>query len=582
MIVGPILLRELLTTPRRPRHFIVRAVYLALFFVLMWTAWQSIIGFQRVQRLGDLAYFNGVLFPLLSYTQLTLALFAGSLYGTSSISYEKDRRTFILLLITRLQDSEIVINKFLCGLLQVTTAMVAALPVFLIVSLLGGVSFDQIAQIYAITFGTALVSISFGVLIAVWRDKTFQAVAMTILGIVLALTMVEVLARVGGSEELFGLPISTWCACLSPFRAIAEVLEHRTVILPYLGRVSWACLAISTTATIAYLVISTVWLRTWNPRGEPIQQREAPEDDPTLTPQQRDERIFRRVWENPILWREIRTRAYGTKPLIIKFAYGIVFAILLALLLTGDIDPEARNVHQVVGLAMLPIAVLSLLLINAQSNAAITSERDLKSLDLLLVTDVTPREFIYGKLLGILYNTKEMVIAPFAFLAICSFMEWISIQGLIFTTISMAIFILFAAVLGIHAALRFESTKVSLANSLGTMFLLFVGIVICWYLIVLSGGNVQAQFASFILFIVLGSIALWVSLSANAPSGAISLTSAITPVATFYCLIAFVLGEQTGPFLVGAGVYAFAILALLIPLLAEFDVATGRTTAEEG
>lgn len=329
-------------------------------------------------------------------------------------------------------------------------------------------------------------------------------------------------------------------------------------------------------------MISTVWLRTWNPRGEPIQQREAPEDDPTLTPQQRDERIFRRVWENPILWREIRTRAYGTKPLIIKFAYGIVFAILLALLLTGDIDPEARNVHQVVGLAMLPIAVLSLLLINAQSNAAITSERDLKSLDLLLVTDVTPREFIYGKLLGILYNTKEMVIAPFAFLAICSFMEWISIQGLIFTTISMAIFILFAAVLGIHAALRFESTKVSLANSLGTMFLLFVGIVICWYLIVLSGGNVQAQFASFILFIVLGSIALWVSLSANAPSGAISLTSAITPVATFYCLIAFVLGEQTGPFLVGAGVYAFAILALLIPLLAEFDVATGRTTAEEG
>ena len=28
---------------------------------------------------------------------------------------------------------------------------------------------------------------------------------------------------------------------------------------------------------------------------------------------------------------------------------------------------------------------------------------------LLLVTDMTPREFIFGKLAGALYNTKEMV-----------------------------------------------------------------------------------------------------------------------------------------------------------------------------
>jgi len=33
-------------------------------------------------------------------------------------------------------------------------------------------------------------------------------------------------------------------------------------------------------------------------------------------------------------------------------------------------------------------------------------------LDLLLVTDITPKEFIYGKLAGVLYNTKEMLFLP--------------------------------------------------------------------------------------------------------------------------------------------------------------------------
>jgi hypothetical protein len=118
------------------------------------------------------------------------------------------------------------------------------------------------------------------------------------------------------------------------------------------------------------------------------------------------------------------------------------------------------------------------------------------------------------------------------------------------------------------------------------MFLLFVGILICLFLILVSGqGRFGAQWASFLLFIVLGSIGLWVSLSADAPSNAIGLTSAILPFATFYCVVAFLVADATGPlfsFLVSSAVYSFAVAALLVPLLTEFDVATGRTTHAEG
>ncbi len=51
---------------------------------------------------------------------------------------------------------------------------------------------------------------------------------------------------------------------------------------------------------------------------------------------------------------------------------------------------------------------------NAQGVTALTSERDTGALDLLLVTELTPKEFIYGKLYGVLYNTKEMIALPIA------------------------------------------------------------------------------------------------------------------------------------------------------------------------
>ena len=582
LLVGPILIRELLTTPRRPHHYLLRGTYLSLLFVLMWTAWQAIVGFQQLQRPGDFAFFNTILFEVFAYTQLTLVLFGASLYGASSISHEKDRRTFILLLITQLGDGEIVINKFLCGLLQVAAVLLAALPVFLICVLLGGVGFGQISQVYAITLGAAILSGATGVLVAVWRDKTFQAVAMTMLAVVLSLLAVEVVATLWSEVTLAERTVTFWCACLSPFRALAISLRGSSDVansLPVVGHVSVVFLTLSIVLAATYLIIAIVKLRDWNPRGEPIQQRELDESpDGQAAPARRQERT-RNVWVNPVLWREMMTRAYGTRPVLIKLGYFLVFGILLARLLLASPTADDPRVHFLVAQALLPLAVISLLLINAQSVSAVTSERDLRSIDLLLATDITPKEFVYGKLLGVLYNTKEMVLLPILLVGLCAVLGLMGTLGVLYTSVVFLVFVIFGAVLGIHAAFRYPSTRLSLANSLGTMFLLFVGMLLCLFLILISG-RFEAQWASFIVFIFLGSIGLWVSLSADAPSNAITLTAAITPFATFYCVIAFLVGDRTAPFLVGAGVYSFAVLALIVPLLHEFDVAAGRTTLD--
>jgi ABC-type Na+ efflux pump permease subunit len=553
----------------------------------MWTAWHVIIGFQRVRRLGDLAEFNSVLFQLFSYCQLALVLFAASLSGASTISYEKDRRTFVLLLVTRLHDWEIIVHKFLAGLLQVAGLLVVALPMFILSLLLGGVSFAQLAQVYGVTIGAAVLSCAFGVLIADWREKTFQSVALTILAVVLSVLVVEVLAELADVRFLTGLSIERWCNCLSPVRAVGAVMRSSMVdefAIPIVRHPAWGYLATSLLAGAGSLIVATVKLRHWNPRGETIEQREGPIDIEAANRPKSIVHRTRRIWDNPVLWREIQTLAYGQKPILVKLAYGLVLGILVWWLVTAGLSPTTPW-KDLIFRGYLPLtlfAVVSLLLVNAQALASITAERDLRSIDLLLVTDITPKEFVYGKLLGILYNAKEMIAGPMFVLAALLFVwRLISPTGLIYSVITFGVFVGFASVLGMHAALRYDSTRIAFANSLLTMFLLLVGILICLFLILVSG-RFAFQWTSFVVFIVLGSIGLWVSLQANAPSGAIALTAAIAPFATFYCVIAILQGERTRPFLVGAGVYSFAIAALLIPMLSEFDVATGRTTHAEG
>jgi ABC-type transport system involved in multi-copper enzyme maturation permease subunit len=569
--------RDALTSPRRPRFFVLRAGYAASFFVLLWTTWQAVIGFDRDPTLGETARLNRIAFELFSYTQLAVVLFGGALIGASSIAIEKDRRTFILLLVTRLSDAEIVLGKFASALLQIGSVFLASVPVYFLLSLFGGVSYSQVGQVLVTIAGAGVVSVGLGCLMAVWRDKTFQAVALTILGITLSLLAVEVLVTLFGAKTWRGESVESWLAAVSPIRSIAAaMLYDPSQIHAIVPGPLYAILGIVT--AMIYLAMAIVGLRVWNPRGETIEPRES-EASSTGASLARTRTATRAVWSNPVLWREIQTRAYGARPVLIKLAYLVIVGILLARLFS--IDPAARNQSPLFMLAqsMVPVMVISLILINAQALASVTSERDLKSIDLLLVTDVTAVEFIVGKLMGVAYNAKEMFAGPIVMLVLSMIMGWSPIPQTVFTVIVFLVLAVFVSVLGLHSGLRHETSRAGIVHSLGTVFLLFVGIFVCLYLIVISG-RFEAQWASFVLFIILGSMGLWISLSANAPSSAITLTASLAPVATFYCILAIVVGDRFAPFAVATSVYSFAIASLLVPMLAEFDVATGRTNAE--
>jgi hypothetical protein len=288
----------------------------------------------------------------------------------------------------------------------------------------------------------------------------------------------------------------------------------------------------------------------------------------------------RRVWDNPIIWREIRTWAYGRKTLFMRLAYLLLFALAAGglhwMIRTGQLSSYAHG-----AVVLLPLFLLSLILVNAQAVTSLTSERDAKALDLLLVTDLSPKEIVFGKLGGVLYNTKEMIVLPMALCVYLTASGAMSGENLLFLLAGLAVMYVFVAMLGLHAGISYGTSASAIATSLGTLFFLTIGVAACMRIMLAFSGSFQAQFVPFFAFMVLGGAGLYVVLGARNPSAAIGLASFLCPFATFYAITSYLLDSTLALFLSVVVAYGFTTIAMLVPAIFEFDIATGRTTVED-
>lgn len=575
MFVGPIFVREALTVPRQFRHYLMRSGYLGGLFVLIYTLGQVTFGWQQTLHLGEIARFGSLTFQILSLLQLTLILFFSLLFAAGNVSQEKDRKTMVLLIMTDLRNHELVLGKLAASLLLVGVFAGISLPVFAFLSMLGGVTPSQIGWSVALAAGTGFAAGSWGSLIAFWREKTFQTLAWSVLGLVLFLGLVE------GSMALLGAnsSIAPWLGLLNPYRGMLVILDPQTTLAEsarvdaFPGNYLIASLILS--ALMNALAIARV--RVWNPSDA---QWLIPKADGSEVTKQSASRT---VWEAPIIWREICTSAYGKKVFVIKLAYLAIF--LAAILGVAEFGSEGQLVLGMIspqGFAFVGMGLLSLMLINAQSVTSMTTERDAKTLEILLVTDITAKEFIYGKLGGALYNAKEVIAMPLALAVWFVAQGNLSVENLIYIVVGFLALVLFATMLGLHAGLSFENSRTAIANSLGTMFFLFLGIFICMMLILEARSSFWLQLPSFLVFILGGSLGLATSLTHKNPSPALSLSAFILPFFTFYAITGFLLQETLGVCLVLTATYGFTTLAMLVPAVSEFDVALGRTTLDQG
>ncbi len=577
MLAGPLLTREAITAPRHPKLFLIRAGYLAALVVLMYTAGQATFERRPVLTLGDSAAFGRFLFDLFAMVQLTLGSAAALLFCSSNVSQEKDKRTLVLLLMTDLTNFELVAGKLAASLLLVVMLIGVSLPIFALLSILGGISVAQILWVEAVCLATAALVGSWATLVAYWRDKTFQTLAICVIGALLSIGLVEGISVVAG-------PVVR--ETLNPYRAMAAVLNPLAAQPTVAQPVPTALVPVLVLSSVAALLglLTMLMVRRWNPSrfafdqmAEPTPEEIAQATALDLAPATH-RREHRDIWNLPLLWREVCTRAYGRKMIFVKLAYFVMAAfIIFNLAQSYDSQQIILGMMTPVGFAFASLSLVSLILVNAQAVTSLTSERDGQTLELLLVTNITPKEFIFGKLGGIFFNAKEAILVPMLLVVALALRGEFTFESATYVLVSYLVLIAFSAMVGLHAGLCYGKSRVAIGNSLGTVFFLFVGIFVCMMLIVEARASFALQLTPFLVFILGGSLGLWASLSHKNPSPALMMASGMLPFLTFYAITGYLMDGTLGVCLSVVAAYGFTTLAMLVPAVSAFDVALGRS-----
>ncbi len=554
-MTGAVFEREVRVVPRSRGLAVARTVYAGSLLGIIATCWLVITGTQSVTTAGDTARFGATLMRILAPLQLTLAMLAAALSSTVAVTGEKDRRTLELLLVSRLTDAQLVLGKLGGSLVRVLVLLIGAVPVFAVAGLFGGVTADQLSRVFIVTAAAAMAAASVSTTVAFWKETTFQALAMAAFALVAWIGLGEmVAARFGPAAG----------DILSPARAVFAALR------PGDGGVG-GFLGVCAVVIMVSNAIGVIGVRPWNVARERQRAPGAPVN--AARARRRDQRI---VWENPILWREICTRAHGRQLVLVRLAWLVLFGAAVAGIAT---EASATRPDRIaVAVAVIPMALASLLAVAALAVTSITTERDRGALDVLLVTDLEPAEFVWGKIVGVLAVAREIVALPLVLCVALVAGGVATVEDGLFLAIGMMILLFFAAVLGIFVGLSYASSRQAIAVALGTVAFLFVGVATAMRIMVAFGSSFELQLAPFLAVIVGGAVGLYAALSARSPSPAIAWAAAILPALTFVGITGFLQGNSLQVLLVAAVAYGFATAAMLVPAIGAFDLLTGRTT----
>ena len=162
LIENPVLQRELLVNLRMTRAFVLLFLYQALLGIMVFFAWPqeeqlNLTGTSgEGQRLGDL-FFLG---------QYVLASLMAPSFAAGTITGEKERKTYEMLLASPLRPSAIVFGKMVASLAHLAVLIIASLPIVMLCLPLGGLSPLELLAAYlglvasVITFGAIGVACS--------------------------------------------------------------------------------------------------------------------------------------------------------------------------------------------------------------------------------------------------------------------------------------------------------------------------------------------------------------------------------------------------------------------------------------
>jgi len=401
-------------------------VFFALLVLLRWpTEGQVDLAGTRAQQI----------FRLFAYGLLMIPLFLVPAFPAITIVRERVRGSLALLLNTPMRSSSIYFGK-LAGILGFSLLPLAlSLPAVAACYALGGLSvMRDIAPLYGILLVVSLQYVVIGLWVSSLASSSDSALRITY-GLVLLLAVFSLVPYqlVQGQPPGWSLTLAQWLRSISPIAAVMEMVGHGDV--GGQGLVT----AISTPAryfSLAMLIacamaVHTIW------RLKPtLQDRARPQgvitDDRALRqrwlrrilfvsdPQRRTKPIGN--YTNPVMVKEFRSRRLGRSQWMIRMVAlcALVSLALTYFMATGTV---AWGVETIGSLMVLLQAALIVLLIPALAAGLISAERETGSWALLLMTPLTARRIVFGKLLSVAWPAALLLLATLPGYAVMMYIQ---------------------------------------------------------------------------------------------------------------------------------------------------------------
>lgn len=498
----PLLSKELAEQSSRPRTYLLRVGYGALFYgIVLWRFVQVLEGSdgdgRQVFGSGRLLFDQVFWLQFAAIYALVPPLTAGVLTA------EKERDTLGLLLITKLGPWTIVLEKLLGRLLPMLMYLLMALPLMSVAYSLGGVEARQVLLTgVAMVFAVLQIG-SLAILCSVWFRTTAQALLATY--VLLAVQFVA-------SQS----PLGTSAVRLVLFDAPAGHVHLATVVAgsPWmlvhapglLSPMALPALALLTAQILFQLTLARalLWRRAFLKSQNWV-----------LALLRRIDDFFRRINQNrvtrgivlidertelpdfhPIAWRETRKRALGTLRYLVRFLLIIEVPVVLVLLLPlMSYDAWTSLQNPQMAYAELAVWWIGIFAVLIHSTGLVAGERARQTLDALLASPLTANEIVEEKFAGVRRLIRTLwvplgTVLVFRVWWVLSITRPDSLADYLLrplqTAVGMAIYLPLVGWLGWHAGLRGKTQLRALLASLGVV-LAATGLP--WLLIDSLGGS---------------------------------------------------------------------------------------------
>ncbi len=446
LVENPVLQRELLVNLRMSRAFVLLLLYQAVLGAVIYFAWPQDAKLDLSTDSSQGAARN--LVDLFFLGQYILAALMAPSFAAGTITGEKERKTYEMLLASPLRPSAIVLGKLLASLAHLGALIFASLPIVMLCLPLGGVHPSEVLAAY---FGLFISVVTFGT-ISVACSSYFQRTAASL---VVSYLLILPLA-------LMGVLLWYWLGDFGTFRLVLTV-----TLLPGVGAAICIALFFNTSARLLHppdvgsegKEVVDLDEEAQQAVGLVIQRDQFP--DKLFAPPKRE--TLMEDGANPVYDKEIRSEIFSQGTLMLRLV--IQVSMLLAIpLMAACLYIFPRLAPWYIGY----VVMFNMLVGPVFSAGSVTSERERETLDLLLTTTITPWQILWGKLIAGLRVSSVLtmfLLWPVALACLMVMAYWTNFLAIIAYLIIVAVSCLTTAMVALFCSVLVRKTSISLMAS---------------------------------------------------------------------------------------------------------------------